>query len=471
MADPKSTGSNPKAPIKAVDPKSSGSNPKAPSKAVEPKSSGQAKLPPPTEEYDPHKHRNVPNPTTYWESMTHMLKGCFGIGMLAVPHAFARLGVIFGTAFCIFLGAFATYCIQLLVVAMYKVAKKQRVGYITYPRTMKIALKDGPPCMRWTAVPFALSVDTFLLLWQFGVCTVFLIFVAENVNKILNACGIFWSLRLIICCLYPPLFVMTIPKNLKLLAPLSTFSNVCNMFGLCLVFYYLVKSKITITEEVFKLKSFMDIPIFIGLVLFALEAVAVILAVEYNMQNPKEFTGLFGLFSIGMAITVAIYTTLGIFGYLRYGMDTKASITLNLPITEKTALVAISAFAATIFTTYPLQNYVAWQLSWNILQEKFPPEKRTKADYALRMCCSTFPFVLAVAAPTLGPFVGLLGSLCLTTAAILLPAVLDMTVSYPDHYGPLKYKLYTDIFIIIFGGFCCFSGCYVSLLEMVESLK
>ncbi|KAJ8737257.1 hypothetical protein PYW07_000528 [Mythimna separata] len=423
------------------------------------------------EEYDPHKHRNVPNPTTYMQTMTHMLKACFGTGMLAVPHAFSRLGIIFGTLFCIFLGFFAAYCIQLLILAMYQVAKKKKVGYLTYPKTMRVALKDGPPCMRWTAVPFALSVDTFLLLWQFGVCTVFLVFVAENINKVLNICGVFWSLRVIICCLYPPLFLMSMPKNLKLLAPLSTFSNACNMFGICLVFYYLIHDDLEIDEEVFKLKSLMDIPVFIGIVLYAIEAVAVILALEYNMQNPKEFTGWCGLFSIGMVIIVAIYTSLGVFGYLRYGMDVKASITLNLPISDKKALVAVSAFAATIFTSYPLQNYVAWEISYNIIQNKVSPANRKTADYALRALCSTFPFVLAVAAPTLGPFIGLIGSLCLTTGAILLPAVLDLSVFYPDKYGPLNYKLFTDILIIIFSGFCCFSGCYVSLLEMVESLK
>lgn len=53
------------------------------------------------------------------------------------------------------------------------------------------------------------------------------------------------------------------------------------------------------------------------------------------MENPKDFTGLFGLFSIGMTIIVAIFCVLGVFGYLKYGDEVKASITLNLPLEDK----------------------------------------------------------------------------------------------------------------------------------------
>ncbi|KAJ8737445.1 hypothetical protein PYW08_000040 [Mythimna loreyi] len=425
----------------------------------------------PEEEYDPHKYRNVPNPTSYSETMTHMLKACFGVGMLAMPSAFARLGLIFGTLGCCFLGFFATYCIQLLVLAQYQVCKKHKVGYLTYPKTMKVALKEGPPFMRWTAMPFAVAVDSLLIFWQIGVCAVFLVFVSENLRELMHTYAFDLPLRIVICCLYPPLIILCLTKNLKLLAPLSTFSNCCNLFGIALIFYYLIHDDIELDDDKYKLKSLMDIPIFIGTVLFALEAVGVVLALEYNMENPKEFTGWCGLLSIGMMAIVAIYCVLGIFGYLRYGMEAEASITLNLPQTDKKAQVAHASFAATIFTSYPLQNYVAWQILWGYSEPKISNDKKTLVDMSLRVGCATVPFVLAVAAPTLGPFIGLLGSLCLTTAAILFPAVLDISVYYPNNYGVGYYKLICDILIIVFGTFCCFSGCYVSIMEMIEQLS
>lgn len=60
-----------------------------------------------------------------------------------------------------------------------------------------------------------------------------------------------------------------------------------------------------------------------------------VLALEYNMEKPKQFVGLFGLFNIGMAVIMSLYTLVGVFGYLKYGSSIQASITLNLPYDQK----------------------------------------------------------------------------------------------------------------------------------------
>lgn len=69
---------------------------------------------------------------------------------------------------------------------------------------------------------------------------------------------------------------MCMVKDLKMLAPLSTFSNVCNMAGVALVFYYLIHNDMEIDDSKYKLKSLMDIPVFVGTVLYAMEAVGVV---------------------------------------------------------------------------------------------------------------------------------------------------------------------------------------------------
>uniref|UniRef100_A0A2A4J1N1 Amino acid transporter transmembrane domain-containing protein n=1 Tax=Heliothis virescens TaxID=7102 RepID=A0A2A4J1N1_HELVI len=405
--------------------------------------------------------------------MTHMLKACFGAGMLAMPGAFARLGLVFGVIGIAFLGVFATYCIQILVVAQYQICKKWRVGYMSYPKSMRLAVLSGPPCMRWTANIFANAVDAVLIFWQIGVCAIFLVFTSENLKQtVIWAGGPELSLRILICCLFPILVIVGMVKDLKLLAPLSTFANGCTVIGLVLVFFYLVEDDVNPDESHFKLKSLIDIPIFIGTVLYALEAVGVILALEYNMEKPSDFTGLFGLFSIGMFVIVLIYTALGVCGYLKYGMESKASITLNLPQDQKKSHAAKMAFALAVFSSFPLQNFVAWQILWqNYMEKKYKGTSKEKTvDYGLRILCTAIPFMMALAAPALGPFIGLIGSFCLSLVAILFPAVVDISVYYPDKYGPANYKVFIDIFIILFGIFCCFSGVYTSILEMIAML-
>lgn len=56
---------------------------------------------------------------------------------------------------------------------------------------------------------------------------------------------------------------------------------------------------------------------------------------ENNMKTPQHFIGCPSVLNFGMAIVVVLYSTVGLFGYLKYGNDTKGSITLNLPQDEK----------------------------------------------------------------------------------------------------------------------------------------
>ncbi|CAH0703638.1 unnamed protein product [Spodoptera exigua] len=218
------------------------------------------------EDFDPHAHREIPKPTTYSETMMHMLKGCLGAGLLAMPNAFKRMGILYGTIGMISIGLFATYCIQVLILEYY---------------------------------------------------------------------GHFITVRWLIVYTYPPLLLLSLIKDLKLLTPFSTLSNFCVMLGLYLVFFYLIEDEPIIDDSKFEIKGLEEIPVFIGITLFALEAVGVILALEYNMERPRDFTGICGLFSISMFIIIGIYVVLGICGYLKYGDECEGSITLNLPQNQK----------------------------------------------------------------------------------------------------------------------------------------
>lgn len=52
---------------------------------------------------------------------------------------------------------------------------------------------------------------------------------------------------------------------------------------------------------------------------------------ENNMENPEAFGGITGVLNTGMIIVTTLYTSIGFFGYLRYGEAVAGSITLNLP--------------------------------------------------------------------------------------------------------------------------------------------
>ncbi|CAH0402211.1 unnamed protein product [Chilo suppressalis] len=419
--------------------------------------------------YDPHQHRKIQRPTSYADTMIHLLKGSIGAGIMAMPSAFNRMGLIAGSIGMILVGIFATYCIQLLISTQYELCKKWRRGYIGYPKSMRLSIQDGPPCLRWSAGLFYYFVELVLTIWQLGICCIYIIFVAENVKQVCDYYDYVHSLRMHMVFQLLPQILLNLIKTLKLLTPLSTISNLCTMLAFILVFFYLIEEDVTVSKEDLMLKNFLDIPIFIGITLFALEAVGVVLALEYNMENPKHFVGLFGLFNIGMTIIVVAYSLIGIFGFLKYGSTIQASITLNLPQDQKKAQFAKVILALAIFLSFPLQNFVAYTLIWRKIKKRLHHAQKTVVDYTLRVTLVLLPWGLGMLMPFLGPFIALFGAFCLSLLAIVFPGMMSSCHWYPDRYGRCYYRLLRDSTVIILGLLMLVAGCYTSVLEILES--
>ncbi|XP_026317007.1 proton-coupled amino acid transporter-like protein CG1139 isoform X2 [Hyposmocoma kahamanoa] len=421
------------------------------------------------EDYDPHKHRNVEKPTSYLDTMVHMIKGSCGAGVLAMPEAVKRVGIVTSILSLMFIGFFAAYCMQLLINTQYRLCKRHRQGYMAYPASMKQSLLEGPIKTRWIAPIVYYFVDGVLILWQLGICTVYFIFVAENIKQIMDFYSIEMTLRVHLTNVLIPAILINLVKDLKLMTPLSGISNLATMLGLILVFYYLLEDDLDFHTDMMYLKNFVDFPIFIGTALFALEAVGVVLALEYNMENPKQFVGICGLFNIGIAVILLLYLIVGLFGYIKYGSAIKASLTLNLPHEQKKAQSAKGIFAVAIFLSIPLQNFVAYEILWRKFNHKISGKKRCLADYALRVVLVIIPYLAAIAIPRLGPFISLMGAFCLSLLAVVFPAIMDVCVCYgePKRYGRANIKLIRDMILLVIGLFCMCSGVYTSIIEIV----
>lgn len=77
-----------------------------------------------------------------------------------------------------------------------------------------------------------------------------------------------------------------------------------------------------------------EFPLFFGTTLFSIVAPAVVISLENQMKTPQSFVSPFGVLNCSMAFTTVVYSLFSFFGYLKYGNETKDSITLNLPENE-----------------------------------------------------------------------------------------------------------------------------------------
>lgn len=60
-----------------------------------------------------------------------------------------------------------------------------------------------------------------------------------------------------------------------------------------------------------------------------------VLALENNMKTPASFGGTTGVLNVGMTAITIMYVAMGFFGYVKYGAESKGSVTLNLPANDK----------------------------------------------------------------------------------------------------------------------------------------
>lgn len=138
------------------------------------------------------------------------------------------------------------------------------------------------------------------------------------------------NVRLAIALLLVPLILLAFVPNLKYLAPVSMVANGCMAIGLGITFYYLVQDIPSFTERPAAV-DITTLPVCISVVIFAIEAIGVVMPLENNMSTPRSFIGICGVLNQGMSFVTLVYIILGFFGYLKYGEETKDSITYNLP--------------------------------------------------------------------------------------------------------------------------------------------
>ncbi|KAG5677734.1 hypothetical protein PVAND_007465 [Polypedilum vanderplanki] len=423
------------------------------------------------EDYDPHKHRNVAHPTSNFDTLAHLLKGCLGTGILAMHEAFRNAGWLNGLISMALIGFVCTYCFQILIKAQYALCKKHRRPILSYPESMKLALEQGPAALKWIAPSAVIVTDGFLIIYQLGVCICYIVFVAANVQLIVKEFYQFYDIKYIMLWIFIPMLAINCIKNLKILAPFSTAANAITFVGLGLVLYYVFDDLPSLSER----PAFGPIesyPLYFGTVLFALEAVGVFIALEANMEKPKNFVSKFGVLNSGMTIVTILYGFVGFFGYLKYGEKSKDSITLSLPA-GLVPIITQGLFTFAIFISYALQCYVPISIIW----ENYCSDEMKKSNHSdkylliLRLLTTIFTFIIAAAVPHLGLFISLFGAFCLSILGLGFPAIMEICVLWPDKFGKLNWHLWKDIALVIFAFAGLTSGTFASMKDIIATFS
>ncbi|XP_075229408.1 proton-coupled amino acid transporter-like protein pathetic isoform X2 [Lycorma delicatula] len=417
--------------------------------------------------YNPFQHREVENPTKDHEALIHLLKGSLGSGILAMPMAFQNAGLWFGLIASLIVGFITTYCTHVFVKCGHILCQRKMIPSVGFKQIAELAFQEGPPSFKKYSKLAGIIVDASLVTELLGCCSAYVIMVSRNLKQVTeHYTGESWDLRFYILVLLPPLICLNLIRNLKRLTPVSMISNVLFFIGLAVTYFYIF-SDLPSTSERPSFSSWEKLPTFFGTTIFALEGIGVVMPLENNMKNPQHFLGCPGVLNIGSFIIISLYILTGFFGYLKYGSNTKANITFNLPTDELLGQGLKLIISVGVLFSFSLLFFLAMTILFGAQNNK---ETKLLHYYFKRITILIITVIIAAIFPNLGPFLTLIGALSLSIVGLILPPILEVLIySKSPGLGSYYWRLWKNIPILLFGITGLITGTMVAIKEMIDT--
>ena len=155
--------------------------------------------------------------TRYWEVLFHLFKAGVGAGCFAMAEAISHCGIVLGVCLTIFLSIICLYEQHVLL----KCANDVRRHYELeerpdYAKTFELGLLAND---KWKNHSVAMKriVNICLILTQLGFCSVYVLFIGNNMTNVLAFYGYDINVRIVILFALLPITLLSMITNLKFL--------------------------------------------------------------------------------------------------------------------------------------------------------------------------------------------------------------------------------------------------------------
>lgn len=429
-----------------------------------------------SDDYEPYEHRTKTHATSNMETLLHLIKGSVGAGMLAMPLAFKNAGLLTATIGTILISFLASYCMHQLLRIRHHICKRQRISKIEYADAMKIAVCNGPNCLKWLSKPAPYLVDFFVCAYQLGICCAYIGFIAGTAKQVVDFhWALHWDVRIWMLITGIVICPLNQIRNLHYLSPLSAAGDFLLIGGIGIIFYFIFKDGVPSLENTRMIaeQPFTGFALFFGTLMYAVQTIGVIVALEDNMKTPADYRKPTGVFNIGMAVITSAYLMTGFWGYIKYGAQTEPTITWNLPTADPLTECIKIMFAVLILLTYPLQCFVPIEILWS--KYCLPHVKKKSSDPSLEIAYSTLlrtvilwgTVILSITVPFLDLLISFVGGFTLPCVGITFPALMEICI-YHNELRLTKPLLVKNLALVAFGLFSCVLSTYVCLLAIYE---
>ncbi|CRK87157.1 CLUMA_CG000966, isoform A [Clunio marinus] len=418
--------------------------------------------------YNPFEHRQIEKPNTTLGALLHLLKSSLGTGILAMPNAFSNAGLLFGSLMTVIVGFLCGHCVWILVSVSHKICRISKTPVLDFAGTAEKVFEYGPPWAKRCSKFAGHTVDYALMATYYSAGCVYIVFIANTFHDVCNALfGWNLSVRTYILLVLIPVYFMGQIRSLKFLVPFSGTANVFIVAAFGIVLFYIFKEPLNFEDKPL-IVSWTKWPVFFSTVIFAMEGIGVVMPVENSMEKPKEFLGYPSVLIIAMVIVTVLYSVIGFLGYVRFGSEIRGSVTLNLDPDEWTAVIGQVFIGFAILFTFGLQFYIPMEILLKKLQNRLG-KNRNVSETILRSFVMVVMGGISVAVPNLEPFISLVGAVFFGTLGIFIPALVEIVfLQTNENFGKFNWKLWKNLFLMLFALIAMFSGAFVSIRDIIE---
>lgn len=406
------------------------------------------------------KRQHLDNSTTNMQALMHLLRGNVGAGILGLPEAMMHAGIVVGPLGLLVIAMVTIHCMHLLVECNNVLCRRTGEVALGYGEVAEESIRRFWPKKAYVG---RLIVNIFLCVSQLGFCCVYFVFIASNLQQVSNALDIKTWIVIILL----PIILLSFIRDLRTLVPFSIAANICCVISLVIIFQYIVRN-IHHTDKLPAFAGWSNLPVFVGITLYAFEGIGVVLPIENKMATPQDYRWVVNL---GMGVVTVLFALLGILGYLFCQEECKGSITLNLPKEGIYSGVKL-LFSTCIFLTYFLQFYVPMVIIQPPILKHVPEEYHNLADYGIRIGTVIFTCIMAVSIPQLDNFLSLVGSISCTALAIIFPIFIHILTLTSEGDGRIPTAtFFKDAVIMLIGVLMFLFGTYASVSRIIERYK
>ncbi|XP_027462403.1 proton-coupled amino acid transporter 3 [Zalophus californianus] len=414
------------------------------------------------------------------QTLIHLLKCNIGTGLLGLPLAMKNAGLLVGPISLLAIGILTVHCMVILLNCAHHLSRRSQKTFVNYGEAMMYSLETCPNAwLRTHSVWGRYTVNFLLITTQLGFCSVYFMFVADNLQQMVedahmtsNNCQPrkilvltpILDIRFYMLTILPFLVLLVFIQNLRMLSIFSTLANITTLGSMALIFEYIIQ-EIPDPSSLPLMASWKTFLLFFGTAIFTFEGVGTVLPLKNQMKHPQQFS--FVLY-LGMSFVIILYICLGTLGYMKFGSNTQASITLNLPNCWLYQSVKLM-YSIGIFFTYALQFHVPAEIIIPFIISQGSESWTLFIDLSVRTALVCLTCVSAILIPRLDLVISFVGSVSSSALALIIPPLLELITFYVEDMSCVT--IAKDIMISILGLLGCVFGTYQALYELIQPIN